>query len=209
MHFASLKPDFGTTMLTGNQQIVKRIFDISISVVILPFVIIPLILLIVLATLDTGKNGLFVQKRIGRFGIPFNLYKIRSLKGTDHPDAVAIKQNETKFGSWLRRTKLDELPQLFNVLRGDMSLVGPRPDVAGYADLLKGEDRIILEVRPGVTGPATLKYKDEDKLLLQQLDPREHNDTVLWPDKVAINKDYVKNWSLKKDIFFLIKSILN
>jgi lipopolysaccharide/colanic/teichoic acid biosynthesis glycosyltransferase len=202
-----LKSDFGTTMLTGNQQIVKRIFDISISIVILPFVIIPLVLLFVFATLDTGKNGLFVQKRIGRLGLPFNLYKIRSLKGEDHTDAVAIKQNETKFGSWLRRSKLDELPQFFNVLRGDMSLVGPRPDVAGYADLLKGEDRIILVVRPGITGPATLKYKDEDKLLLQQSDPKAYNDSVLWPDKVAINKDYVKNWSLQKDIGYLLASV--
>lgn len=196
-------------MLTGNQQIVKRIFDLFISVVILPFVIIPLILLFVLATLDTGKNGLFVQKRIGRSGIPFKLYKIRSLKGEDHPDALAIKQNETKFGSWLRRSKLDELPQLFNVIAGSMSLVGPRPDVAGYADLLEGENKIILLVRPGITGPATLKYKDEDKMLLQQSDPKNYNDNVIWPDKVAINVDYVKNWSLKKDVFFLIKSILN
>ncbi len=94
-----------------------------------------------------------------------------------------------------------------NVLIGDMSLVGPRPDIPGYADLLKGEDRIILEIRPGITGPATIKYRNEDALLLQQEDPNRFNDEVIWPDKVKINRKYVSNWSLAGDIRYLWQSV--
>ncbi len=194
-------------MLTRQQLALKRIFDISISILVLPFAIIPLFLLLIIATFSTSKNGLFVQQRIGRYGKPFALYKIRSLKGIHHEDAIQIHQSETKFGSWIRRTKLDELPQIFNVLIGNMSWVGPRPDVPGYADKLQGDDRIILSIRPGITGPATLKYKNEDALLLQQPDPKEYNDQVIWPDKVEMNKTYIRNWSLRKDIYYLFASI--
>jgi lipopolysaccharide/colanic/teichoic acid biosynthesis glycosyltransferase len=196
-------------MLARNQKILKRITDISISIVLLLFVIIPLVLLLILATVDLKRKGLFVQQRIGYLGKPFALYKIRSLKGADHEDVVSIIKNETKFGRWLRRTKLDEIPQLFNVLAGDMSLVGPRPDVAGYADRLEGDDRIILSVKPGITGPATIKYRNEDQLLLQQTDPNFFNDTVIWPDKVNINKNYIKDWSLRKDIGYMFASLVN
>ena len=196
-------------MLTRNQRILKRLLDISISIVLLVFVIIPLVLLLILATIDLKRNGLFFQQRIGHLGKPFALYKIRSSKGGNHEDVTAIVKNETIFGRWLRRTKLDELPQLFNVLAGDMSLVGPRPDVAGYADRLEGDDRIILSVKPGITGPATIKYRNEDQLLLQQLDPKSFNDTVIWPDKVIINKNYIKNWSLWKDIGYMFASLVN
>ncbi len=194
-------------MLTRQQLALKRIFDISISILVLPFAIIPLFLLLIIATFSTSKNGLFVQQRIGRYGKPFALYKIRSLKGIHHEDAMQIHQSETKFGSWIRSTKLDELPQIFNVLIGNMSWVGPRPDVPGYADKLQGDDRIILSIRPGITGPATLKYKNEDALLLQQPDPKEYNDQVIWPDKVEMNKKYIRNWSLRKDIYYLFASI--
>ncbi|MEM7086991.1 MAG: sugar transferase [Bacteroidota bacterium] len=196
-------------MLTRRQFIIKRIFDLSISIIILPFVIIPLILLLVIASFNTGKNGLFVQKRVGHLGNGFNLYKIRTLKGVDHLDIVAITDSETVFGRWLRQTKLDELPQIFNVLKGDMSWVGPRPDVPGYADMLEGEDRIVLSVKPGITGPATLKYKNEDRLLLKQENPLEYNDSIIWPDKVKINKAYVAQWSLSKDIKYLWTSVFN
>ena len=150
---------------------------------------------------------MFVQKRIGAGGKPFDLFKLRSLKGRHHKDIVDIKDSETGFGRWLRRTKLDELPQLFNVLIGDMSWVGPRPDIPGYADKLEGEDRIILSVKPGITGPATLKYRNEDELLMKQENPLAYNDTVIWPDKVKINKEYIKNWSLAKDIRYLLSSV--
>jgi lipopolysaccharide/colanic/teichoic acid biosynthesis glycosyltransferase len=195
-------------MLTSWQLVTKRIFDISISIIALPFVIIPLILLLLVASFSTRKDGLFVQRRIGYLGKEFNLYKIRSLKGDDHTDIVAIKQSETRFGKWLRITKLDELPQIFNVLNGDMSWVGPRPDVPGYADRLEGDDRIILNVKPGITGPATIKYKNEDNILLKQENPKRYNDEVIWPDKVKINKEYVKNWSLWKDVGYLWASLV-
>lgn len=160
-----------------------------------------------MATLNTGASGLFVQQRVGQFGQLFSLYKIRTLIGENHGDVLAIARDKTAFGGWLRKTKLDELPQLFNVLKGDMSWVGPRPDVPGYADKLVGEDRIILELKPGVTGPATLKYKDEDAILLQQDNPLEYNDTVIWPDKVAINKAYLEHWSLQKDMKYMLQSV--
>ncbi len=195
-------------MLTRNQEIIKRLFDISISIVMLVIVIIPLILILILATISTAKNGLFVQSRIGQHGKPFKLYKIRSLKDENHEDFFAMKRSETKLGAWLRRTKLDEFPQLFNVIKGDMSLVGPRPDIKGYADCLKGENRIILSIKPGITGPATLKYMNEDSILLAQNDPIFYNDNVIWPDKVKINIEYLKNWSFKNDIGYLFASII-
>ena len=196
-------------MLTKKQQRSKRIFDVSLSILVLPFVIIPLLLLIVFASVSTGRLGLFVQTRIGQHAIPFKLYKIRTLKGENHRDAVAIKQHETLFGSWLRSAKLDELPQLFQILTGTMSWVGPRPDVPGYADILVGTDRMILKLKPGLTGPATLKYKNEDKILLTQENPLNYNDTVIWPDKVAINKLYIENWSMQKDVKYVLQSIID
>jgi len=194
-------------MLTKKQRIIKRFFDFVSALLILPFLIIPLFLLWLGATLSTGQNGWFTQQRIGRYGKPFTFYKIRSLKGKHHVDVKEIKNSETAFGRWIRRTKLDELPQVLNVLFGTMSWVGPRPDIAGYADVLEGDDRLILEVLPGLTGPATIKYKNEEALLMQQKDPAHYNDTVIWPDKVAINKRYVAQWRFAKDIGYLWKSV--
>ena len=115
----------------------------------------------------------------------------------------------TWFGRIIRAYKLDELPQLWNVLIGDMSLVGPRPDIPGYADKLKGNDRMILSVRPGLTGPATLKYFNEEALLSNEMDPLKYNDQVIWKDKIEINKQYIKNWSLKGDVNYILKTILS
>ena len=195
-------------MLTNRQLLTKRIFDLIVSFTLLPIIIIPLILLIILSSLSTGRFGLFFQRRIGQFGKRFTLYKIRTLRGSSHHDAIDIKENETFSGSWLRKSKLDELPQIFNVINGTMSFVGPRPDVPGYADLLEGNDRVILKVKPGITGPATIKYSNEDNLLLSQADPLKYNDEVIWPDKVNINKEYIKNWSFWKDVGYLFASVL-
>ena len=195
-------------MLTKKQQIIKRIFDSVISIFALIILIIPLVLLIFIATISTRQSGLFIQKRIGKKGIPFSCYKIRTLKGKSHQNINEIVSNETQFGRWLRKSKLDELPQLFNVLFGSMSLVGPRPDIPGYADKLVGEDRIILSIRPGITGPATIIYKNEDELLVEKEDPNTYNDQVIWPDKVKINKEYIKNWTMLKDVHYLWVSLL-
>ncbi|MCK4713179.1 MAG: sugar transferase, partial [Marinosulfonomonas sp.] len=113
----------------------------------------------------------------------------------------------TRWGAFFRRWKLDELPQLWNVLKGDMSFVGPRPDVPGYLDQLSGEGKILLELRPGITGPASLKYRDEETILAQVDDPKAYNDEVIWPDKVAINIDYYRNWSLKADLIYILKTL--
>jgi len=196
-------------MLTKKQRVLKRLFDLLLSILLLPIIIIPMLVFLLIASISTAKNGLFVQARIGYEGETFNLYKIRSLKGKSHHDIVAIKNSETAFGRWLRKTKLDELPQIFNVLEGTMSWVGPRPDIPGYADQLVGEDKMILKVKPGITGPATLKYRNEDALLLEQVDPLKYNDEVIWPDKVNINKQYITHWSLSKDIKYLFNSVFN
>lgn len=193
-------------MITKQEKLGKRLFDILLSMILIPIILIPLTVFFLLASMSTQSLGWFSQKRVGKEGRLFCLYKIKTLKGKNHLDSVAIQEAETPFGHWLRKTKLDELPQIFNVLLGDMSFVGPRPDVPGYADRLQGEDRILLSVRPGITGPATLKYKNEDQLLLAQKNPLQYNDTVIWPDKVAINKAYLENWSFMGDINYLWKS---
>ena len=113
----------------------------------------------------------------------------------------------TRIGEFLRKWKLDELPTLCNVLKGDMSFVGPRSDVPGYVDKLKGESRRILEMRPGITGPATLKYSNEEKLLAEVNNPKKYNDEVIFPDKVKINLKYMDNWSLWTDIKIIFKTI--
>jgi len=196
-------------MLTSKQQIVKRVFDVVFSFFILLVLGIPILLLIGIARFNTNMSGLFSQNRIGKNGKPFAMYKIRTLKGINHKSVQEIKDFETDFGRWLRRTKLDELPQFFNVLKGDMSIVGPRPDVAGYADNLQEKDRIILRIRPGITGPATIKYKNEEEVLLKQKKPQKFNDTIIWPDKVNINKEYIANWSFTKDIKYICASLVN
>lgn len=160
----------------------------------------PLLLLVyLLSSLNTRSSGLFIQKRVGQFGQIFKIYKIKTL----HPKTKAI----SGWGKFLRKSKLDELPQLFNILIGDMSFVGPRPDIPGYYDLLEGEDRKILELKPGLTSEASIKYKNEEELLAQQKDPLEYNDTVLFPDKVKMNLDYFYQRSFLGDLGIIFKTI--
>uniref|UniRef100_UPI0030D9CAF9 sugar transferase n=1 Tax=uncultured Planktosalinus sp. TaxID=1810935 RepID=UPI0030D9CAF9 len=194
--------------LSKKQQFLKRSFDASIALIGLLVLFIPLLLLIIIARVDIGKSGVFLQKRVGMDGRVFNMYKIRTLKNVKNHSFEEMVLDQSKSGRWMRKTKLDELPQLFNVIIGDMSFVGPRPDIPGYADKLKGEDRIILSVRPGITGPATLKYKDEINLLMTKKNPIKYNDETIWPDKVKINKDYVKNWTFCGDLKYIFKSIV-
>ena len=195
-------------MITKSQLKIKRILDIILVSILLPILSIPILILIITASIDTGQYGVFSQFRVGQKGRLFKIYKIRTLKQGIHR-LGHLDKSATTFGKFLRKTKLDELPQLVNVLKGDMSFVGPRPDIQGFADELKGEDRIILLVKPGVTGEATLKYKDEELLLAQQEDPESYNQTIIWVDKVKINKSYVQNYSFYLDLKLILKSIFS
>ncbi len=167
-----------------------------------------LILLILLATISTGKFGVFTQERVGKNANIFKIYKIRSMV-VQKGDVVTAENDPriTKFGHLIRMTKLDELLQVVNILKGDMSFVGPRPDVKGYADKLQGDDRIILTVKPGITGPATLYFRNEEELLAEQVDKIKYNDEVIWPKKVQINKEYLNNWSFMTDMKILFATI--
>ncbi|MFT4684982.1 MAG: lipopolysaccharide/colanic/teichoic acid biosynthesis glycosyltransferase [Urechidicola sp.] len=196
-------------MLSRNQANSKRVLDIVLGLVCIAIFIVPTTFLIILASFSTRSFGVFSQKRVGKGSQLFTLYKIKSMRKNtaQHHVTTANDARVTKFGKFLRRSKLDELPQLYNVLIGDMSFVGPRPDVEGYADLLEGDDRIVLSVKPAITGPATIKFADEEIILAEQENPLEYNDTVLWPQKVVINKEYIKNWSLSKDIGYIFETV--
>ena len=195
-------------MITPAQLQVKRIFDFSLALVLLPLVFIPLVVLLLGAAIDVGNFGWFRQLRVGQDGQLFYMFKLRTLKAGKH-SLGALDDHASAYGRFLRRRKLDELPQLFNVLLGDMSFVGPRPDVQGFADVLTGDDRVILKVKPGVTGPATLKYKNEEEILAMQSNPESYNRTIIWPDKVEINKKYVYNWSFYLDLNYILQSLIN
>ena len=153
---------------------------------------------------------LYRQVRVGKDAKLFRIYKIRTLvDDSELGGSVTIEGDERilPFGRWLRESKVDTFLELINILIGDMSFVGPRPDVPGYADKLEGDDRIILKMRPGLTGPASIKYRHEDRILAQQDNPLKYNDEVIWPDKVKINKEYYKNWSVWKDISILWQTV--
>ena len=157
-----------------------------------------------------GGPALFRQTRIGRHGKPFTIYKFRTMTVGHGGSSVSVagENRITPLGAVLRKYKIDELPELWNVLIGDMSFVGPRPDVPGYADRLQGDDREMLELRPGITGPASLKYRNEEELLAAVENPQEYNDTVIYPDKVRINRYYLHNYSFMKDIEMIVCTVI-
>lgn len=158
-----------------------------------------LLVLYVLSSLNTSSNGLFIQIRVGQFGKLFNIYKFQTI----HPKT----QNISKFGAFLRRSKIDELPQLINILKGDMSFVGPRPDIPGYYDKLEGENRKILQLKPGLTSEASIKYANEEVLLAQKEDPLTYNDEIIFTDKVKMNLYYYYNQSFLVDLQIIWKTI--
>ena len=153
---------------------------------------------------------LFKQKRVGLHGKLFTMMKFRTMTVAYAGSSVSVagEGSITPLAARLRRWKIDELPQLWNVLIGEMSFVGPRPDVPGYADQLQGDDRRILELRPGITGPASLKYRDEEELLAKVEDPQTYNDTVIYPDKVRINLYYMDHYSFIKDLQMIVCTVL-
>lgn len=170
------------------------------------------VLLIVALLIKLKMPGpvIFKQVRVGLNGRMFTMYKFRTMTVNHNGSTVSVSGESriTPLGAKLRKYKLDELPELWNVLVGDMSFVGPRPDVPGYADQLKGDAREVLSLRPGITGPASLKYRDEEELLATVPDPQKYNDEVIFPDKVNINRYYLHNYSFIKDIQMIFCTVL-
>ena len=197
-------------VLNKKQVLAKRAFDVLFSFLGLLSSWWVILLAWVVASLDTKSNGFFIQQRVGLDGRLFRVVKIKTMKPSNVIITTVTKRGDsriTKCGAFFRRTKIDELPQLWNVLIGDMSFVGPRPDVPGFADQLKGHERLILSIRPGITGPATIKYKNEEEILFGKEDPEQYNRDVIFPDKVTINIAYIQGWSLYKDVGYIIKTI--
>lgn len=189
----------------------KSIFDRITSFFGLIFLFPVLIIVGILIHIKMpGGPIIFKQRRVGRHGKLFTMYKFRSMTMSHSGSSVSVKGESriTPLGVKLRKYKLDELPELWNVLIGDMSLVGPRPDVPGYADKLEGENRRMLLLKPGITGPASLKYRNEEEILAEQENPQKYNDEVLFPDKVRINIEYLDNWSFWNDIKIIIYTLL-
>ena len=171
----------------------------------------PILLVVAILIKIKMKDGpiIFKQKRVGLNGQLFTMYKFRTMTVNHGGSSVSVagESRITPLGQVLRKYKLDELPELWNVLIGDMSFVGPRPDVPGYADILVGTDRDVLKLRPGITGPASLKYANEEEILAKVKNPKEYNDTVIFPDKAKINLDYYKKHSLFGDIKLIFATI--
>ena len=189
----------------------KRILDILISTIGLIFFFPLIFILILIARIDTGESGVFIQDRIGLKGKKFGLLKIRTMKSVDYIQTVVTTKNDpriTATGKLLRNLKFDELPQLWNVFKGEMSLVGPRPEVEDYINLIpKPHKDKILSIRPGITGPATLKYRDEESLLQTKDDPEKYNIEVIFPDKITINLNYIEKYNLFTDLYYIYKTI--
>ncbi len=192
-------------------MIIKYIFDRFFSLIGL-ILLSPFLLAVFILHKIKMPKGSFIyrQNRVGKDGKLFKIFKIRTLRdNSEEAGSVTIADDERilPFGKWLRKSKIDTFLELINILIGDMSFVGPRPDVPGYADKLEGDDRVILKMRPGLTGPASIKYRHEDEILARQDNPQEYNDTVIWPDKVKINREYYEKWSVWRDVSILFKTI--
>ncbi len=206
-------------------MLLKWIFDRLVALIGLLFVWPILLVVAVLVKIKMpGGPAFFTQKRVGKDGELFTCHKFRTMTVEHHGSTVSVAGDSriTPLGSKLRHYKLDELPGLWDVLVGNMSFVGPRPDVPGYADKLEGDDRIVLKLRPGITGPATLKYRREDEMISEYVAKRqaegdsrpmqeiatEYNDKVIYPDKVRLNKYYYHHYSFIKDIEMIFATVL-
>lgn len=206
-------------------MVLKWIFDRVVSFVGLLFLWPVLVIVAILVKVKMpGGPAFFVQKRVGKDGKLFNCHKFRTMTVRHNGSTVSVAGDSriTPLGAKLRHYKLDELPGLWDVLIGNMSFVGPRPDVPGYADKLVGDDRDVLNLRPGITGPATLKYRLEDEMISEYVaqkqasgDTRpmqeiavEYNDDVIYPDKVRLNCYYYRHYSFIKDIQMIFCTVL-
>jgi lipopolysaccharide/colanic/teichoic acid biosynthesis glycosyltransferase len=191
-------------------MIIKRIFDISASLFGLIFFSPLLLVLSLLIKVKMPGPIFFRQQRVGRDAQLFRMVKFRTMKVNHRGSTISVKGESriTPLGATMRKYKLDELPELWNILIGDMSFVGPRPDVPGYADQLKGADRLLLSIKPGLTGAASMRFSNEEELLANQDDPISFNDQILYPEKVRINNEYVKNQNFFLDLKIIIYTIL-
>jgi len=196
--------------LKNFDSILKRIIDLFASFFGL-IILSPVIFFAwLIASFEVKGNGFFSQSRIGKNGKPFRLIKIKTMQTIDNFKSTITTKDDPRItfsGKLFRKTKIDELPQLWNVFCGDMSLVGPRPDVKGFADQLKGDERLILTVRPGITGPASIEFKDEEEILASKSNPEKYNKEVIYPKKVQLNLDYIRNWTLLGDLKYILKTL--
>lgn len=203
----------------------KWLFDRIVSFIGLLFLWPILVIVAILVKVKMpGGPVFFVQKRVGKGGKLFKCHKFRTMTVKHNGSTVSVAGDSriTPLGVTLRHYKLDELPELWDVLIGNMSFVGPRPDVPGYADKLQGADRDVLKLRPGITGPATLKYRLEDEMIADYVTKKqaagdirdvqtiavEYNDNVIYPDKVRINCYYYRNYSFIKDVQMIFCTVL-
>ena len=189
---------------------IKRLFDIIFSLVGIVFLLPIFIVVSILIKIDSLGPIFFLQKRVGLNGDIFKIIKFRTMRVNHNNSLTVTVENDmriTRIGKILRKYKIDEIPELINVLIGDMSLVGPRPDVPGYADLLKGNNRNILKLRPGITSRASIKYANEEQLLLDQQDPIAYNNDVIFPDKVKMNLNYYENNNIWIDIKIIFATL--
>lgn len=199
-----------TQKISLSNRFLKRSFDIVLSFFGLIAFSWLIVVAYIVASIETKSNGFFVQERVGRWGETFSVIKIKTMKQVETLRSTVTTSHDvriTKSGKVFRKLKIDELPQLINVLKGDMSFVGPRPDVKGFADTLEGEDRLVLSIRPGITGPATLYYRNEEELLASQQDPEKYNMEVVYPHKTEMNKEYIYNYSFVNDLRYIINTI--
>jgi len=205
-----LKAELRKPGLAPAKRVAKRAFDLVLAIIMLPLIAPASLVLIILAKIFNGR-GLFVQSRVGQYGELFPLYKICSMKPVEGYSTNVTTDNDpriTKFGRIIRKTKIDEFPQIFNVLKGDMSFVGPRPDVTEAFEDLTDEDVVILCIRPGITGVASLAFKDEENLLASVDDPEEYNRYVIFPKKVKLNKEYVRQQSIILDCKIMMETVI-
>ena len=187
-----------------------RLLDILFSLIGLVVLSPALLLIYILIICESKGNGFYIQERIGKNGKPFGLYKFRTMRiGADADGQLTIGKRDnriTRVGYYLRRTKIDELPQLLNVLKGDMSLVGPRPEVRKYVDLYTDEQRKVLNVRPGITDYASIEYVNESELLEKADDPdRLYIDTIM-PDKIKLNMKYLEHYTVSEYFRIIFKT---
>lgn len=189
------------------QKVIKRLFDLIVAAFGVILLFIPSLILAFIVKISSPGSVFYCQKRVGKNANLFTCIKFRTMYIDSEKEGSITTSNDsriTPIGKFLRKYKLDEFPQLWNVLIGKMSFVGPRPDVPGYADKLVGKERRVLDLRPGITGPATLFFRNEEEILASVDNPKEYNDAVIWPKKVELNLSYIENWGFWKDITYIL-----